>query len=392
MSAKAAQAWAALNERQRLYLSTILRFDQAVEADIKARSARWESTPPAAEWRQITYDIDLPKEIIGYSSVQAELREQGRHDTGSGSTLAALSRRGLVTVTHDQVLVPPLGMVDRIRVRLTTAGRAAARAGADVATAPSTPAGLMARWSLVALARLYEAGESGLCAESTHDRADAAPSWNTLLRLRGRRDGSLIEEFHTDHPSPTRRGFRQYRVRLSAAGRRHFEIHRACYRQLYPDLDLPEAELVDEAHAGLDDHRGRRPRGLVRDVDLRVLAKLAAVEATGHCYLRQAMIEDYDHYDELVPDAVRAIPPGLLRSQVKEIARSEKSLDRLIAHSDGALVEVVAVPNLRRHRATRPTLDLIVLTQHGRDHLAAHLADYRRAYPDLVLLPDGVRP
>jgi hypothetical protein len=35
-----------LTERQRLYLATIFDADQAAEADIKARSARWEKTPP----------------------------------------------------------------------------------------------------------------------------------------------------------------------------------------------------------------------------------------------------------------------------------------------------------------------------------------------------------
>ncbi|MGP4017144.1 hypothetical protein [Saccharopolyspora sp. 5N708] len=55
--------------------------------------------------------------------------------------MAVLRKRGLVTVNYDQVYVPPFGMVDRLRVRLTTA----------------RPAGLMSRWSLIALARLYEA-------------------------------------------------------------------------------------------------------------------------------------------------------------------------------------------------------------------------------------------
>jgi hypothetical protein len=51
----------------------------------------------------------------------------------------------------------------------------------------------MTRGSLVALTALYLAGERGLCNESTWDRTDQAPSWNTLLRLQDRRDGSLID-------------------------------------------------------------------------------------------------------------------------------------------------------------------------------------------------------
>jgi hypothetical protein len=71
------KAWAGLNGRQRLYLSTIFEFDQAAEADIKRQSAKWMKTPPASAWRQVTYDIKLPKEITGYSSVQSALRSKG---------------------------------------------------------------------------------------------------------------------------------------------------------------------------------------------------------------------------------------------------------------------------------------------------------------------------
>lgn len=89
----------------------------------------------------------------------------------------------------------PIGWVPRIRVRLTTLGRAAARHGAGITTPATPPKGLMARWSCTALARLYAAGETGLANGVTLNKADRAPSWNTLLNLRDRRDGSLIDEF-----------------------------------------------------------------------------------------------------------------------------------------------------------------------------------------------------
>jgi len=73
------------------------------------------TTPPVSQWRQITYDIKAPKEIVGYSSVQSVPRKQGEHDDGSGSTLAALRRRGLITISRGQVKV--LGVwVPQIRV------------------------------------------------------------------------------------------------------------------------------------------------------------------------------------------------------------------------------------------------------------------------------------
>jgi hypothetical protein len=137
-SSKADQTWSKLNPRQRLYLTAVFDFDQAAEADIKRQSAKRMRTPLASEWRQITYDIKLPKEVVGYSSVQSVLRRAGQYDPGSGSSLVALERRGLVQVTHDTVYITPFGHVPRIRVRLTTLGRATARAGKGITT-PAQP-------------------------------------------------------------------------------------------------------------------------------------------------------------------------------------------------------------------------------------------------------------
>ncbi|MGO1049185.1 hypothetical protein [Crossiella sp. CA198] len=386
MSGKAEQEWAGLNARQRLYLSTIFDFDQQAEADIKRRSAKWMATPPASEWRQITYDIKLPKEIAGYSSVQSVLRRQGEHDTGSGSTLAALRRRGLVSVIHDQVVVMPFGAVDRIRVRLTTTGRAAARHGAGITAPASPPQGLMARWSLLALTRLYAAGERGLCNETTRDRADAAPSWNTLLHLRDRRDGSLIEEFVADRPDQDRHLLRQHRVRCSPLGRHHFAVHRACYAELYPDVDLPAvdpADTIEHPHAGPADHRRPRPRHLVRDTDLRLLLELDHLAETGRCYLRQVVTEEFQGWDDEVPGWVGEIPNGLLRWQVKDLTRSDKSTKRLAEHASGPLVEQVEVCAGLRQWQAGTTTPMVVITDHGRAHLREHRDAYQHAYPEL---------
>lgn len=378
-TAKATKAWAELNDRQRLYLSTIFDFDQAAENDIKARRIRWEKVPPASEWRQVTYDIKLPREIAGYSSVQQVLRRAGQHDPGSGASLAALERRDLVAVTHDQVYVPLLDAhVPRVRVRLTTFGRAVARAGKGITTPASVPRGLMSRWSFRALALLYPAGEDGLVLHGPQ-----TPSWNTLLHLRNRRSGSLIDEFAV-HQATT---VPEYRVRLTMAGRRHYAVHLACYRELFPDLDvpLPEPDPVAGAHAGLDDHRRRPPRHLVRDTDVPVLARLIQLEATGTCQLRRRITEEYQRIRQTVPAEVHAIPAGLLRGQVRELTGTEKSIQRLAEHSGGPLVEVIDAPNGPFHRDTHPTVPLVVLTEEGRAHYARHRDEYLRACPELNL-------
>jgi hypothetical protein len=395
VSDKAEAAWAALNQRQRLYLRAILDLDQEAEAHIKRLGAKRIATPPASEWRMITYDVKLPHHLargsrtaLGYSTVQIQLRERGEHDDGSGSTLAALRRRGLISVDYDQVYLPLFNITaDRIRVRLTTAGRAAARAGAGRTAPVSVPAGLLSRWSLVALVRLYRAGEEGLAHEAPLSRDDAAPSWNTLLRLRDRRDGALMEEFRPTTGPADAFGMRPYRVRLTLAGRIHLGVHRACYAELYPDLEveLPEVEPVAGAHTALADHRTTRPRHLVRVTDLRVLLRLAEMETTGRCYLREVIDEQERRWGGQAPDWVAKIPTGLLRWQVKDMARTDKAVDRLVGHAGGALVEQVEAYTGMRAGRTTETTPMIVLTEHGREHLREHADEYRRLYPDVAM-------
>jgi hypothetical protein len=386
MSDKAAQAWAGLNARQQLYLTTIFAFDQEAEAAMKARSAKWLKTPPASEWRQVTYDVKVPKKltrkITGYSSVQDKLREEGQHDPGSGVTLKALRTRGLLTVSYDRVEVLLGVWADRTRVRLTTLGRAAARAGKGITTPATTPTGLMARWSFAALARLYVAGNAGLPLYGRDRDGKRVPSWNTLLNLRDRKNGSFIDEYTAANDY----GGWDNRVRLTPIARRHYEIHHGCYRELYPDVDAPApAEPAAHAHTGLASHRVRRPRHLVRDTDLPVLARLTELEAQGACYARHNLIEYYERRREPVPDDVHTIPSGLLRWQVANLTLTEKSIDRLAAHSGGPLVEVVDAPNLPLYVHQYPTLPLVVLTDLGREHFVRYLDEYRSFYPDLPL-------
>jgi hypothetical protein len=381
---RAVAAWAGLNDRQRLYLATILEFDQAAEADVRAASARWQRTPPAAEWRQVTYDIKAPAALTGYSWVQKVLRERGQHDPGSGSTLKALRHRGLITVTYDHVQTV-LGLLPRIRVRLTTLGRAAARHGAGITAPATTPKGLMSFWSVVALVRLYAAGEQGMPDETAYSvpYRDRAPSWNTLLRLRDRRDGSLIDE--------RRHGV----MALSSRGRRHWDIHAACYLELYPDLDdelseqfgitAPEpATVLDVAHSGLANHTAARPRHLLRDTDLLALARVLLAERDHRCWWREFSIDDYERvWHQPVPAAVLAVPDGVVpASLARRPARPEPILERLRGHPGGALVDEHPLP---------PTLHfsrggtLVIATPAGREHYATHAEQYRQLYPELDL-------
>ncbi len=112
------------------------------------------------------------------------------------------------------------------------------------------------------------------------------------------------------------------RVRLTANARRHYQIHRACYRELYPDIEAPETtEAAHVTHRGLADHRVRTPEHLLADTDVRILSELVRLTGEGSCWLQQLLVEHYTHPEQSVPDAVRAIRPGLLRNQVRDLAR-----------------------------------------------------------------------
>ncbi|MEV0297019.1 hypothetical protein [Nocardia sp. NPDC050710] len=377
-TSKAAAVWAGLNPRQRLYLSTILDFDQAAEADIRRRSANWEKTPPASEWRQILYDIKLPKAIAGYSSVQSKLREAEQHDPGSGSTLAALERRSLVEVTHDHIYVPLLDMmVPRIRVRLSTFGRATARHGAGVAAPVSVPRGLLSRVSFNALAALYAAGEDGLVLH-----AKGTPSWETLVRLRNRAYDPWIEEFTTRSGEY---GLRESRVRATANGRRHYEIHAACYRGLYPDIDVPDRTAAAHVtHGGLADHRIRTPKHLLAEADVRILSELVALTGKGSCWLQRMLLREISR-DKPVPDSIATMRPGLLRNQVKDLARTDTPIQHLSGWPAGALAEMIELTDPAI--TERWPASMLVLTELGGQHFARHREEYRQLYPDLHLAP-----
>ena len=205
-----------------------------------------------------------------------------------------LERRGLVLAVHDKVFVPLAGMVPRIRVRLTTAGRAAARAGQGITAPARPPHGLMTEWLWGTLARLYPAGEEGLPRDAPRGTplAQRAPSWNALPGLQDRRDGPYMEEFQVRtgelvNPADTQHRTYQteWRVRITSLGRAHYETHYACYRELYPAKDAAEpVSRPDAAHTGLADHRKRRPAGLVPEQQWRILAKLAELEQSGTCF------------------------------------------------------------------------------------------------------------
>jgi hypothetical protein len=381
-SAAGAQAtWDGLNDRQRTYLRVIFGHDQAAEQAERSRGPYLPSRP-AEEWRWLEYGVKKPLVVGSRSAMQRELEGAGMLDQGAGSTLAVLRRRGLVLVKETQELV--LGvLVPVLWVRLTTRGRAAARAGLKVVTPPRTPRGLLTRGLWGALSRFYPAGDEGLIDwvevydldGSTIPRERHAPNWNTLVWL-DRREEPLIEDFKmvdrtrpgNDHHGATRYPS-QTRYRLTGAGRRHYEQHWACYAELYPDVDAPRpTPPPDDAHRGLVDHKPARVlKGLLGEPLWRVLAMTVRVQQQGW--------------------------PGLARYQVEKQARSKTAWARLAGWPDGALIEEFQAPDppAKRRYGDGGLFWWVRLTPTGEAHYRQHYATYQTLWPDVDAPELGTR-
>lgn len=377
---KARAAWDRLNDRQRAYLTVIYEADQDAEAEIAAARKRWEKTPPASEWRWLLYEVEGPG---NHSSIQATLKRQGKLDPGAGSTLAVLRKAALI-IDKSDIWSTGLGSAVVQLVQLTQLGRAVARAGLDEPPPIRVPEGLLSAWLWNALTRLYLAGDTGCLYDSgawglPKDSPERAPSWNALLELRNRRDGAFMEEF-TARPAG---GGVEYRVRITDRGRRHVEIHRRCYADLYVDGPWIEPVMVDGAHAGLTDH-GQRPRHLVTVTEWRLLVWLTRLEWQGRSPEREHIVREYAQFDDEVPTAVLAIPDGQVSLYSAErCAGSAAAVARLRDRKGGGLVEVVEAPNLYRFPGESKTLRRVRLTEAGRRHVAEHGDDYARWYPDV---------
>lgn len=358
-----AQTWAGLNLRQQVYLTAIYRQDQAVEGEM----ASWDwfrlgRKPPASTWRWLRYDVEGDE----HTAIQRELAAAGQLNEGAGSTLAVLRRRELIEESDDVVLTV-LGPRAVLLVKLTTFGRAVARAGLGIVPV-AKPRGLLSEWPWRALVRLYPAGEDGVSSDDLRRGESISPS--TQKTLRDRPEGGFLDMFTVTsrasgiNPLTGWEYATKYdtRWRLTPAGRRHYELHHACYAEHHPEIEAP-APTVEHplAHGGLAEHTARPPRHLVREVELRVLAALVEKEgATGG------------------PHSAGSPAWGSEQWAARK-ARSKKAVDHLVGHRDGPLVEIHEYEHRRR------VWRMVALTDAGREHYARHRDEYQRTYPDVEL-------
>ncbi|MFD5656168.1 helix-turn-helix domain-containing protein [Streptomyces hirsutus] len=241
-SVRAAEIWEDLNERQRVYLTACYQEDQEVARQVTAaRAVGLGRRIPATEWRKIPFTIKADPEFTGYTALQDRLRVLGEHDAGAGQTFKALATRGLVVVSEDQVEVFPLGFVPRVRVELTRLGRACARAGLGETLPPRRPAHLLSEWLWSSLMKVASAEPDGLSEDDMWGKSKFY--LGTGYRPQGPRGGGsrgLIDEFPVTEGEGEEAFVREYRWRLTDAGRQHITQHRDTYQGMYPNIPIVE--------------------------------------------------------------------------------------------------------------------------------------------------------
>ncbi|MGD3111327.1 helix-turn-helix domain-containing protein [Streptomyces sp. YGL11-2] len=225
------QAWDALNSRQRTYLTCIFWQDQEAEEDQKRRRFLGGAGRKATEWRRMDLALYASPALVGHTRIQNRLRQEGVHDPGAGSSVAALERRCLVVTYRDRVHIQGVGEVLRTRVELTRQGRAVARFALGVSREAGPPPPLLSRWLWRILVRVAAAGEEGV----DGSLAGRGPHFLAVGRSPAGRSPSrgFIE---LRHPADVDHG--PYRWFATESGWRHIRDYLATYQELYPDVDV----------------------------------------------------------------------------------------------------------------------------------------------------------
>ncbi|QFU86656.1 hypothetical protein [Amycolatopsis sp. YIM 10] len=145
-----------LNARQQQYLDIVFELDQQAERDQRRRWHQGLPRQPADQWRWIPYATRHAHASL--TPAQQALKACGLHSAGSGSTLAALTRRGLLEI-RDITIDGVGGPARQTQLRLTRAGRQAARINQSPRDTEPDPLPL---WLYEALARVGSAQPPGL--------------------------------------------------------------------------------------------------------------------------------------------------------------------------------------------------------------------------------------
>lgn len=222
------EQWEQLNQRQQLTLTAIYHAEQKAESDEAACWRMGAEKRPATVWRSLRYP-----DLNGHETFLHKLLREARViDEGLGSTLQALERRKLCECNYHEVR----GKSELLLVKLTTTGRAVARAGLGESAPKKPPKGQLKPRQWEALCTAYQAGEGGIdSGVSFGDYAGFSWRW-TWLRLRDYygTDNGLIKEV-----GYWRNSKHLTKVVITQAGIEFYRQWWQQYRTLYPDIDAP---------------------------------------------------------------------------------------------------------------------------------------------------------
>jgi hypothetical protein len=217
-------AWQALNARQRGTLAVVYELDQLAEAGHQAVGGGGDfDRSPAAEWRRIDFaHVPAVREMIT-TEMQSRLGRRGWDNQGNGSTVAALARRGLI---REGSRATAFGTM--LTVRLTTEGRAAARAG--IATPAGRKAALGQRtWEVLAL--LWQADVRG-----------EVLRWNNSTTIEKVLIGRRLKPLAEQVPAALLDGRLQGGYRITDRGRRFYREHYAAHVAAWPEVKAPHPD------------------------------------------------------------------------------------------------------------------------------------------------------
>lgn len=223
--------WGSLNKRQQDYLAAIYQADQEVEVREHSRWNRGSKPRPAEQWRWMPYATSFPSGLP--MEVKQRLKWTEQVNEGTGSTLEALEKRGLILIEHLSVrelqrrgIISPWHWTiesDPIpTIQITPAGRKMVRSAFDIPPKKMVVGSLQA-WHWKALAKAYVAGGQGVPEDGV---GYGGIGWNTWLRLR---DYKIRGEMY---PLVKEVGG----ITISAWGIAYYERSFARYSTLYPDV------------------------------------------------------------------------------------------------------------------------------------------------------------
>lgn len=241
-SRAAVAAWASLNERQRVYLGEIMRDDRMTATEMWMRRLQRMPVPRSAEWRRLPLAFKGAPTQTGYTRLQERLRRRGVHDPGTGPTVHALARRGLVVVTEDVVHDPVAGEVVRVLVEITRRGRAAARAGLDEPVEVDHEPHLLSEWLWSVLVRVAAVEPDGLPEDRLAGRALFFLGVGYRSAAGGPPSRGLIASVAVLAAGGTH--VEEFRWRLTDLGRQHLAAFADLYRRRYPRVDCTGIEGI----------------------------------------------------------------------------------------------------------------------------------------------------